>query len=78
MRVMAKTETEAAPEPVEVAEVVARPRGRRSEADREPLILEAANELLDEVGYDRIRVQDVADRAHVGIATIYRRWSTKQ
>jgi AcrR family transcriptional regulator len=69
---MARTETDAAPE------AVARPRGRRREADREPLILDAANELLDEIGYDHLRVQDVADRAHVGLATIYRRWSTKQ
>ena len=55
-----------------------RPRGRRRAADREPLILDAASELLDEVGYDHLRVQDVAERAHVGLATIYRRWSTKQ
>jgi AcrR family transcriptional regulator len=72
MSAMAKTETDAAPE------AVPRPRGRRREADREPLILDAANELLDEIGYDHLRVQDVADRAHVGLATIYRRWSTKQ
>src|SRR4051812_8966297 len=69
---MAKTVADAAPE------TVARPRGRRREADREPLILDAAGELLDEIGYDRMRVQDVADRAHVGLATIYRRWPTKQ
>jgi AcrR family transcriptional regulator len=72
MTVMANIETDAAPE------AVARPRGRRREADREPLILDAASELLDEIGYDHLRVQDVADRAHVGLATIYRRWSTKQ
>jgi len=69
---MAKIETDSAPD------AVARPRGRRREADREPLILGAASELLDEIGYDHLRVQDVADRAHVGLATIYRRWSTKQ
>jgi AcrR family transcriptional regulator len=69
---MVKTESDAAPE------ALARPRGRRRAADREPLILDAANELLDEIGYDHLRVQDVADRAHVGLATIYRRWSTKQ
>jgi AcrR family transcriptional regulator len=80
MSAMAKTETEAETEAqVQTApEAVARPRGRRREADREPLILDAANELLDEIGYDHLRVQDVADRAHVGLATIYRRWSTKQ
>ncbi len=72
MSAMAKIETDAAP----VA--IARPRGRRRSADREPLILDAASELLDEIGYDHLRVQDVADRAHVGLATIYRRWSTKQ
>ena len=72
MHAMAKTEIDAAPD------AVARPRGRRREADREPIILDAASELLDEIGYDHLRVQDVADRAHVGLATIYRRWSTKQ
>jgi AcrR family transcriptional regulator len=66
MSAMAKTET------------VAATRGRPRAADREPLILDAASQLLDEVGYDHLRVQDVADRAHVGLATIYRRWSTKQ
>jgi AcrR family transcriptional regulator len=77
MHGMVKTGTDAALDGVAV-DVVVRPRGRRREADREPLILDAANELLDEVGYDHLRVQDVADRAHVGLATIYRRWSTKQ
>ncbi|MGO9877693.1 MAG: TetR/AcrR family transcriptional regulator [Acidimicrobiia bacterium] len=67
-----KTETDA------VSGTVARPRGRRRETDREPLILDAARELLDEIGYDHLRVQDVAARAHVGLATIYGRWSTKQ
>jgi len=46
MSAMAKIETDAAP----VA--IARPRGRRRSADREPLILDAASELLD----DRDRV----------------------
>src|SRR5436190_20175807 len=40
--------------------------------------LEATTRLLEELGYDRLRIQDVADRAHVGLATIYRRWATKQ
>jgi AcrR family transcriptional regulator len=56
----------------------ARPRGRPREADRTPAILAATVELLDDLGYDQMRVQDVADRAGVGLATIYRRWSTKQ
>jgi AcrR family transcriptional regulator len=69
MTVVAKTELDASEAPR---------RGRPREADREQLILGAANELLAEVGYDHLRVQDVADRAHVGLATIYRRWATKQ
>jgi AcrR family transcriptional regulator len=52
--------------------------GRPRAADRTPAILTAAKELLEEVGYDRLRIQDVADRAGVGLATLYRRWPTKQ
>jgi len=74
---MAKTETDAAA-PAPAPDPGPRSRGRPLAADREPLILDAASELLDEIGYDHLRVQDVADRAHVGLATIYRRWSTKQ
>ena len=40
--------------------------------------MEAAKALLGEVGYDRLRIQDVADRAGAGLATLYRRWPTKQ
>ncbi len=53
-------------------------RGRPRSADRTDAILDAAHELLREVGYDATRVQDVADRAGAGLATIYRRWSTKE
>jgi AcrR family transcriptional regulator len=52
--------------------------GRPRAEDRTPAILEAAKELLGEVGYDRLRIQDVADRAGAGLATLYRRWPTKQ
>jgi AcrR family transcriptional regulator len=47
-------------------------------ADRSDVILETVLDLLKEVGYDQIRMQDVADRACVGLSTIYRRWPTKQ
>jgi AcrR family transcriptional regulator len=53
-------------------------RGRRLAADRSDVILETVLELLQEVGYDQIRMQDVAERACVGLSTIYRRWPTKQ
>jgi AcrR family transcriptional regulator len=52
--------------------------GRPRAADRTPAILTAAKELVEEIGYDRLRIQDVADRAGVGLATLYRRWPTKQ
>jgi AcrR family transcriptional regulator len=51
--------------------------GRPRAEDRTPAILEAAKALLGEVGYDRLRIQDVADRAGAGLATLYRRWPTK-
>ncbi len=53
-------------------------RGRPRSADRTDAILDAAHELLRETGYDAVRVQDVAERAGAGLATIYRRWSTKE
>jgi AcrR family transcriptional regulator len=60
------------------ASPVAHRRGRPRAADRDAAILDATQQLLDELGYDRLRIQDVADRAHAGLATIYRRWPTKQ
>ena len=59
-------------------EAPARGRGRPRAADRTDAILAAAGELFDELGYDQLRVQDIADRAGVGLATLYRRWPTKQ
>ena len=53
-------------------------RGRPRSDDRTEAILDAAREVLDELGWEAMRVQDVADRAGAGLATIYRRWSTKE
>jgi AcrR family transcriptional regulator len=53
-----------------------RPSGPRSEA-REQAILDAAIELLKEVGYDRFSMDALAERAKAGKATIYRHWSGK-
>lgn len=53
-----------------------RPCGRRAEA-REQAILDAAIELLVEVGYDRLSMDALAERAHASKATIYRHWSGK-
>ncbi|HUW01645.1 MAG TPA: TetR/AcrR family transcriptional regulator [Acidimicrobiales bacterium] len=40
-------------------------------------VLEAASDLLSEVGYDRLSVDEVAERAGVHKTTVYRRWPTK-
>ena len=53
-------------------------RGRKRDTDRTDAILRAAAGLLLEVGFDKLRVQDVAERAGSGTGTIYRRWSTKE
>jgi AcrR family transcriptional regulator len=75
-KVTAAPSAPAAAELTEPDQVV--PRGRPRSADRTPAILRAVVELIDENGYDRVTIQDVADRAGVGLATIYRRWPTKQ
>jgi AcrR family transcriptional regulator len=53
-----------------------RPTGPRAEA-REQAILDAALELLMEVGYDRLSIDALAERARAGKATIYRHWTGK-
>lgn len=52
--------------------------GRKRDAARTTAILDAALELLNFVGYDKIRIQDIADRAGASIATVYRRWDSKE
>ncbi|MEV0900524.1 TetR/AcrR family transcriptional regulator [Actinoplanes sp. NPDC049802] len=44
---------------------------------REQAILDAIRELLTEVGYDRMSIDEVARRARASKATIYRRWAGK-
>lgn len=40
-------------------------------------MLSAAADLLSEVGYDKMSIDDVAARAGVHKTTVYRRWTTK-
>ena len=53
-------------------------RGRKRDDRLTETILSVAATLLLEVGYDRFRVREVADRAGAGTGAIYRRWPTKQ
>lgn len=52
-----------------------RPGGRAERVRTD--VLGAAADLLTEVGYDNLRVEDVAARAGVHKTTVYRRWPTK-
>ena len=49
----------------------------RVEGDREREVLDAALEVLSEVGYDRLTMDAVAQRAKASKATLYRRWNSK-
>jgi AcrR family transcriptional regulator len=51
--------------------------GRPRDEGREQAILEAAIELLAEVGYEAMSMEAVAVRARSSKATIYRRWPGK-
>jgi AcrR family transcriptional regulator len=50
-------------------------RPRDPEADR--AIIAATLEIIAEQGYEGVRVADVAERAGVAKATMYRRWASK-
>jgi AcrR family transcriptional regulator len=54
-----------------------RSRGRPRSQAAHLAILQAALDLLAEVGYDGLSIEAVAQRAGVSKATIYRRWTSK-
>ena len=54
-----------------------KPTGRPREARADRAILGATLDLMADRGVDDLRVDDVADRAGVGKATIYRRYRSK-
>jgi AcrR family transcriptional regulator len=53
-------------------------RARRLDRSLDTAILDAALAGVAEVGYDRLSMDDVASRAGVGKAAIYRRWPSKE
>lgn len=57
-----------------VSKLIGRPR----DLDREKAIHCAAISLIKEVGYDRTTIEEIATRAKVSKATVYRRWKNKQ
>jgi AcrR family transcriptional regulator len=59
-------------------EPVRRGRGRPRDPETDKRIVAAAADLMLQRGFDRMTVDDVAARAGVGKATVYRRWPSKQ
>jgi AcrR family transcriptional regulator len=57
---------------------VTAPGGLTSQVDRAGRILDAAGELLLRIGYKRVTVEDIAQRADVGKGTVYLHWKSKQ
>jgi AcrR family transcriptional regulator len=55
-----------------------RPRGRPRHPDLDRAILEATLDAFIQDGYEGMSVDDVAERAGVAKATVYRRWPSKQ
>jgi len=53
------------------------PKGRPRNPDVDQAIIRVTVELLAERGYSGLTVDEIAQRAHVGKATIYRRWPSK-
>lgn len=51
--------------------------GRRRDAAKDAQIVDAARQLMVEHGFDAVTMDDVAERAGVGKATVYRRWASK-
>jgi AcrR family transcriptional regulator len=52
--------------------------GRKRDHARDGAILDAATDVLGEVGYAGLTMDMVALRARAGKATVYRRWSSKE
>ncbi|MDM7832357.1 TetR/AcrR family transcriptional regulator [Cellulomonas edaphi] len=55
----------------------ARRPGRRRDASKDDVILEATRQLIAERGYEGMTMDAVAERAGTGKATVYRRWPSK-
>ena len=53
-------------------------RGRPRDADADEAILSAAVDALGEGGITGLSMDEIARRAGVGKATIYRRWASKE
>jgi len=64
-------------DPIEPGHELPRKPGRPRSAQAHQAILSATLELLAEVGFQALSIEQVAARAGVGKMTIYRRWPSK-
>jgi AcrR family transcriptional regulator len=55
-----------------------RPPGRPRSEEAHRAILDAAIDLFVDQGFEAMSMEGIADRAHVGKTTIYRRWPSKE
>lgn len=67
----------ATPNPELLAEP-SKPLGRKRDHGRDQDFLEATLDILAEIGFDSMTMDQVAARAKAGKATLYRRWSSKE
>jgi len=51
---------------------------RPPESDTQDAILEVVLQLIDDEGYDAVQLREVARRAHVSLATIYKHFATRE
>ena len=65
-------------EPLVAVQDAARRPGRPRSERAEQAILDATMDAVGECGIDGVRCEDVAARAGVGKATLYRRWTGKE
>ena len=68
---------DAAPAKGGTTEKIAATVGRKRDPTRDAHIVEAALNILAEVGFDSMTMDMVATRAQAGKATVYRRWPSK-
>src|SRR5690348_10331928 len=73
----ARDAADRAPDVAEARDATRRPGRPRSER-AEQAIIDATIEALGDYGIDGVRCEDVAARAGVGKATLYRRWAGKE
>lgn len=52
-------------------------QSRRSPKEVRRLVLEAAHQLFNELGYHRVRTRDIADAAGVGESVVFRNYGSK-